>query len=145
MSNMFSGFDIRGRFGETLTVEYAWNVGKALADWLPDEGRVAVVCSSSSKPEVVKAVIEGLRLQGRNVIDGGQGDKQTLIQISTGSQTAGGVLIDHDDLENLETIELYQENATSVTSDTGLSQIASLVDAGNFVPAAVKGELTSIV
>ncbi len=142
---MFSGFDIRGRFGETLTVEYSWNVGKALADWLPDEGRVVVVSSASAKPEIVKAVTEGLRLQGRNVIDGGQGDKQTLIQISAGSQTAGAVLIDHDDLEHLETIELYQENATPITSDTGLSQIASLVDSGNFVPAAVKGELTSIV
>lgn len=145
MSNMFSGFDIRGRFGETLTVEYAWNVGKALADWLPQEGRVVIVSSASAKPEVIKAIIEGLRLQGRNVIDGGQGDRQTMIQISTASDTAGGVLIGHDDLENLETIELYQENATPITSDTGLTQIASLVDAGNFVPAAVKGELTSIV
>lgn len=142
---MFSGFDIRGRFGETLTVEYAWNVGKALADWLPEEGRVVVVSSASAKPEVVKAVVEGLRLQGRNVIDGGQGDQQTLAQVSSASETAGGVLIAHDDLENLETIELYQENATAITSDTGLSQIASLIDAGNFVPAAVKGELTSII
>lgn len=143
--SMFSGFDIRGRFGETLTVEYAWNVGKALADWLPEDGRVVVVSKASARPEIIKAVIEGLRLQGRDVLDGGQGDKQTVIQISAGSQTAGAVMISHDELEGLETIELYQENAAPVTSETGLAQIASLVEAGNFVPAAVKGELTSII
>ncbi len=142
---MFSGFDIRGRFGDTLTVEYVWNVGKGLADWLPTDGQVIVVSGPSANPGVVKALIEGIRLQGRGVIDGGQGDKQTLVQISSGAQTAGGVLVSHDELEHLETIELFQEEATPISSDTGLSQIASLVEAGNFVPAATKGELTSIV
>ena len=145
MSSIFSGFDIRGRLGENLTIEYVWNVGKGLADWLPEDGRVVVVASPTADPTIVKALTEGLRLQGRNVIDGGQGDKQTLAQITSGAQTAGGALIAHDDLENLETIELYQENATPITADTGLSQIAALVEAGNFVPAAAKGELTSIV
>lgn len=142
---MFSGFDIRGRYGDTLTIEYVWNVGKALADWLPNDGRVVIVSSALAKPEVVKSVIEGLRLQGRNVIDGGQGDKETLIQISNGAETAGGILIGHDELEQLETIELYSEGAQAITSDSGLSEIAALIEAGNFVPAAIKGELTSIV
>jgi phosphomannomutase len=142
---MFSGFDIRGRFGDTLTVEYVWNVGKALADWLPTDGSVVVVSSPTANSGVVKAIIEGVRLQGRNVIDGGQGDKATLIHVAGSSQAAGGVLIGHDDLENLETIELFQDEMAPVTSDTGLMQIAALVEAGNFVPAAVKGDLTSII
>lgn len=142
---MFSGFDIRGRFGDTLTVEYVWNVGKALADWLPEDGTVIVVSSPTANAGVVKAVIEGVRLQGRNVIDGGQGDKATLVHVAGSTQSAGAVLIGHDDLENLETIELFQEDITPITSDTGLSQIAALVEAGNFVPAAVKGDVTSII
>lgn len=143
MSSMFSGFDIRGRYGETLTIEYVWNVGKALADWLPQDGHIVVVHSSSAKPEIIKAVIEGLRLQGRAVIDGGEGDKAALVHVAGDAQAAGGILVGHDQLENLETIELYQETMAPITTDTGLSEIAALIEAGNFVPAATKGDLTS--
>lgn len=144
MSSMFSGFDIRGRFGETLTIEYVWNVGKALADWLPEDGSIVVLSSPNANPQVVKAIIEGLRLQGRPVVDGGQGDRAALVHIAGDTQAAGGVLVGHDDLENLETIELYQETIAPITSDSGLSEIAALIEAGNFVPAATKGELTSL-
>lgn len=143
MSNVFSGFDIRGRVDDSLTPEYAWNVGKAFADWLPEDGSVVVVSTQTAVPTIVKAVIEGLRLQGRTVIDGGQGDEQTLVQVSVASKTAGGVLVGHDGLENVETIQLYQENAVAITADNGLIEISDLVEAGNFVPAAVKGELTN--
>lgn len=142
--SMFSGFDIRGRFGDTLTVEYVWNVGKALADWLPQDGNVIVVSSQDANPQVVKAVTEGVRLQGRSVVDAGQGDKATLIHAAGETATAGGILVGHDGLEGLETIELFHETIVPITSDTGLSEIAALVEAGNFVPAATKGDLSSI-
>jgi phosphomannomutase len=138
--NMFSGFDIRGRYGEGMTKEYVWNVGKALADWLPEEGPVIVAHSEKANPEVLSAVVEGLRLQGRAVIDGGVGDKAAMVHLSGTTQAAGGVVVSHDELEDLETLELFQETATPITSDNGLSEIAALIEAGNFVPAAIKGE-----
>lgn len=142
--SMFSGFDIRGRFGDTLTVEYVWNVGKALADWLPQDGAVVVVSSPTANPAVIKAIVEGIRLQGRAVVDGGEGDKAALVHIAGTAEAAGGVLVGHDELEKLETIELYQETIAPITSDSGLTEIAALIDAGNFVPAATKGDLTAI-
>lgn len=145
MSSMFSGFDIRGRYGETLTIEYVWNVGKALADWLPQDGQVVVVSSPTANPSVVKAVIEGVRLQGRAVVEAASGDKATLVHVAGEVEAAGAILVGHDDLENLETIELYQETVTPITSETGLSEIAALIEAGNFVPAATKGDLTPFV
>lgn len=139
--SMFSGFDIRGRFGETLTVEYVWNVGKALADWLPQDGNIIVVSGQNANPQVVKAVTEGVRLQGRSVVDAGEGDKATLIHAAGETPTAGAILVGHDGLESLETIELFHDTIAPITSDTGLSEIAALVEAGNFVPAATKGDL----
>jgi phosphomannomutase len=44
MGNTFSAYDIRGRIEESLTVEYTWTVGKAFADWLPEQGSVVVGC-----------------------------------------------------------------------------------------------------
>lgn len=145
MSIIFSGFDIRGRIDDSLTPEYAWGVGKAFADWLPEDGSVVVVSDPAASQPIVHAVIEGLRLQGRNVLDGGQGDLESLVQINAAAKTAGGILVARDDLQNMETIRLFQENAVAINSDNGLIEIADLVEAGNFVPAAVKGELTSAI
>jgi hypothetical protein len=44
----------------------------------------------------------------------------------------------------MTTIELYQDEAKLIDSETGLQAIRDLVEAGNFVPAAVKGELTQL-
>ena len=72
---LISGYDIRGTEETGLTVECAWNVGKGLADWLPTAGNVAVVYAPAQEA-IARAVIEGLRLQGRGVVDGGHGDKE---------------------------------------------------------------------
>ena len=141
MSNIFSSFDIRGRIDDSLTPEYAWNVGKAFADWLPEEGHITVLSDVAAEPKIVHALIEGIRLQGRSVMDGGQGGAERLIQLTADNKPAGSILVSHDDVQGLEVIQLYQENGVAISSDNGLIEIGQLVDAGNFVPAAVKGDL----
>ncbi len=141
MSNIFSSFDIRGRIDDSLTPEYAWNVGKAFSEWLPEEGHITIVSDPAAQQKIVRALIEGIRLQGRNVVDGGQGDTQRLIELTADNKAAGSMLVSHDDIQGLEVIQLYQENGVALSSDNGLIDIAQLVEAGNFVPAAVKGEL----
>ena len=143
MSNIFSSFDIRGRLDESLTPEYAWNVGKAFADWLPEEGHITVVSEVSAEPKIVHAIVEGIRLQGRAVMDGGQGDAQHLIELTADNKPAGSILVSHDGIQGLEIIQLYQENGVALSTDNGLLEVSQLVESGNFVPAAVKGELLS--
>lgn len=140
---MISTSDIRGTAEADLTVETAWNVGKATADWLPTAGSVAVVYAPAQKT-LASAVVEGLRLQGRHVIDGGPGDGQAATTHITTSGLSGGVLVGFDQAESVATIEIYQDKGMLVTADTGLDEIRELVEAGNFVPAAIKGELTAI-
>lgn len=144
-TNMFKGMDIRGAAGETLTVETVWNVGKALADWLSTTGSVAVIESETADQELLNACVEGLRLMGRDVVKLGHGGKIALTEAIIHEGHSGGVLFSHDDLSNEVVIELYREEGKLIDSETGLNDIAVLVDAGNFVPAAVKGDLTAIV
>ena len=66
---LIGAYDIRGTKETGLTVECAWNVGKALADWLSTTGSVVVVYVPTQH-DIAEAVIEGLRLQGRNVVTG---------------------------------------------------------------------------
>lgn len=140
---LISAYDIRGTEETGLTLECAWNVGKALADWLPTGGSVAVMYVPTQK-HIAEAVIEGLRLQGRNVINGGNGSKDAAKSYVTTAGLSGAVAIGFDELEKVSTIELYQEDAKLIDSETGLKEIRAFVQAGNFVPAAVKGELTQL-
>ena len=140
---LISKYDIRGTEETGLTVECAWNVGKALADWLPTAGNVAVMYLPTQEA-IAKAVIEGLRLQGRDVVDGGHGDREAAKSYVTSAGLSGAAVIGFDELEKLITIELYQEDGKLITIETGLKEIREVVQAGNFVPAAAKGELTHL-
>ncbi|HMH70048.1 MAG TPA: hypothetical protein VK502_01495 [Candidatus Saccharimonadales bacterium] len=141
---LISAYDIRGTKETGLTVECAWNIGKALADWLPTAGSVAVAYVPT-QIDIARAIIEGLRLQGRNVIDGGNGGKDAAKSYVATAKLSGAVVVGFDELESQITIELYNDEVKLIDSSSGLQEIRDLIEAGNFVPAAVKGELTQLV
>lgn len=141
----FTSYDIRGKVQEGVSLEVAWNIGKALADWLSTYGKVTVLRGQEADERLCGALIEGLRLQGRDVVDGGIGGKTTIISRITEGGLSGGVLISHDAEQDVCVIELYDDKAQLISSSNGLKEIAELVEGGNFVPAATKGDLTAIV
>jgi phosphomannomutase len=136
-------YDIRGTDETALSVDYAWNIGKAFADWLPTDGRLIVAMQPAGE-QLAHALIEGLRLQGRSVISGGPLSKEQVSERVTTDKLSGGVLVGYDALQQTPTIEVYQHEGRLITSDTGLNDIVNVAQSGNFVPAAVKGELTSL-
>lgn len=141
MGSIFSVYDIRGRGDDSLNTEYVWNVGKAFAEWLADDGAIALVKHPDANQTTAHAFTEGALLQGRNVIDMGIGDQQGLIALLRDGRAVGGAIITHDALQNIEIITLLDAQGMGITAESGLSEIAELVEAGNFVPAAQKGEL----
>lgn len=140
---LIATYDIRGTEETGLTIDCAWNVGKAIADWLPEQGSVVIVCVAS-EGRLAGAAIEGLRLQGRDVTNAGVGDKFIALNLIATKGFAGAIVIGQDAVEQMTTIELYQHDATLIDSNTGLEEIRLLVEAGNFVPAVVKGNLVTI-
>lgn len=140
---MITDLDIRGTNETGLTMEYAWNVGKAAADWLPTAGSVIVLYVPAAQ-STAHAVIEGLRLQGRNVVDGGVGDKDAAVTHIKTSGLSGAVVIGVEESTGLTSIQIYKEDGSLVDRQSGLEAVAELIEAGNFVPAAIKGEVTAI-
>jgi phosphomannomutase len=140
---MITDYDIRGTNETGLTIECAWNVGKALADWLPTAGHIAVMYPATQH-DLANAIIEGARLQGRDVMDGGEGGQSiAATHIQTGG-LSGAAIVSVDAATGVSIIELLQETGRRIERETGLSEIVELVEGGNFVPAAVKGELSAI-
>lgn len=141
MANIFSMNDIRGRVDDSLTAEYAWNLGKAFAEWLPTDGLVLVTKSTDAHEQTVHAVIEGILLQGRDVQVLEQSDRQVAIASLNEGQFAGGICVSHDAAGGLEVIELFTAQASTVTADSGLGELSALTEAANFEPAPQKGSI----
>lgn len=145
MGITFSTNDIRGRADDTLTTEHAWSVGKALAEWLPEQGSVVVAKSETANTGIVRGLVEGLLLQGRNVVDAGVGDWQVAVNALSTADTVGGAHVTHDDIQNLEIITLLDASGVVIDAEKGLMEISALVvDSDNFLPAARKGEIKTV-
>ncbi len=141
--DIFRAYDIRGKAGTELTKEACWQVGQALADWLPGDGPVAVGHDMRVDSEQFsKAFIEGLRLQGREVWDIGLVTTD-MLYFSVGKfGLAGGAMVtaSHSPGE-YNGIKLCREEAKPIGIDTGLLEVRDVAMAGNLVPAEQKGEV----
>jgi phosphomannomutase len=138
INNIFKAYDIRGRVGTELTVDVTNGVGKALADWLPNEGPVAV--GRDMRPdsaELADAVIKGLQQQGRDVINIGEVTSD-MIYFAVGSLgLAGGAMVtaSHNPGE-YNGIKLCREEAKPIGLESGLAEIRDKVIAGEYQSAA---------
>lgn len=142
--SIFKAYDIRGKVGTELTADVAKAVGSALADWLPTEGTVAV--GRDMRPdsaELASAVIEGLRAQGRDVMDIGQVTSD-IIYFAVGHYgLAGGAMVTASHNPGADNgIKLCREEAKPIGIETGLADIRDAAIQGNFAPAEHPGSVT---
>lgn len=138
VSEIFKAYDIRGKVGSELTPIVTNAVGRALADWLPNEGAVAV--GRDMRPdsaELAAAVIEGLREQGRDVIDIGEVTSDMIYFAVGHLNLAGGAMVtaSHNPGE-YNGIKLCREEARPIGQDGGLFEIRDAIAADDFKPAA---------
>ena len=140
----FTDNDIRGTLTAGASLDFAWNVGRALSDFLPGEGAVAIMRSQNANDELVDALIEGMRLQGRTVCDALSGAIDSLRQVIAAGEYAGGVLVGTDTTTDQVIIELVEEDGEIINSQNGLSDIEMMIESGNLVPSVTKGELVML-
>lgn len=142
--SIFKAYDVRGKVGSELNSEVVRNIGRAFADWLPEDGPIAV--GRDMRPDskgLADAIIEGLTLQGRDVWNIGEVTSD-MIYFATGSnKLAGGVMItaSHNPGE-YNGIKFCRELAKPVGEESGLFEVRDLAAKGEFTEAASKGNVT---
>ena len=145
LSDIFKAYDIRGKVGSELTSDISERIGRALADWLPEEG--AVVVGRDMRPdsaELATSLIEGLRLQGRDVIDIGSITTDMMYFAVGHWNLAGGAMVTASHNPGAYNgIKIYRDQVTPVGLDSGLAEIRDLVLANDFAPATAEGDLDS--
>lgn len=141
--HIFKAYDIRGKVNTELTTELCERVGKATATWLPAEGLVAV--GRDMRPDskqLADAVIEGLRLQGRNVWDIGEVTSDMIYFAVGAYDIAGGVVVTAShNAGDYNGIKIYRDKVTPVGLDSGLAAIRDLARENSFTTDASYGSL----
>lgn len=146
VAHIFKAYDIRGKVGSELTAALAENIGRALAQWLPNEGPVAV--GRDMRPdseELASAMIRGLRAGGRDVKDIGMVTSDMIYFAVGDDNLAGGAMItaSHNPGE-YNGIKLCREEARPIGIESGLADIRDLALAGEFSDAASEGSLEKV-
>ncbi|MDQ3123536.1 MAG: phosphomannomutase/phosphoglucomutase [bacterium] len=140
---IFKAYDVRGKVGTELTTEVVELTGQAFGHWLPEYGAVAV--GRDMRPdsaELAAALIKGLQLQGRDVIDIGQVTSD-MIYFAVGTlNLAGGAMVtaSHNPGE-YNGIKLCREEAKPVGEESGLFEIRDVVLGQALAPASEPGKV----
>ncbi|MBP9667432.1 phosphomannomutase/phosphoglucomutase [Candidatus Saccharibacteria bacterium] len=140
---IFKAYDIRGIVGTELTTDTTYAIGCAIAQWLPVAGAVAVGRDMRlDSKDLANALINGLRSQGRDVIDIGEVTSDMIYFAVGNFDLAGGVVVTAShNTGDYNGVKIYRDKVTPVGLDSGLAEIRELAKHGNFEDAPHEGSL----
>jgi len=141
--DIFKAYDVRGVYGEDLTEEAVYRIGRATALYL-NVPEIAVCRDMRvSSPQLTAAAIQGITDQGVNVIDCGMTTTDELYFIVGYYNYPAGIMItaSHNP-KQYNGIKFCRAQAYPISLDTGLADIRDLAIRGNFPEPAHKGSVT---
>lgn len=143
-TEIFKAYDVRGKVGTELTTDVAERIGRAMAQWLPQSGPVAV--GRDMRPdseELAKAAMRGLVAGGRDVVNIGQVTSDMIYYAVGDGNLAGGIMItaSHNPGE-YNGIKLCQEQAKPMALEGGLGEIRDIAAANEFTDAVTPGQVS---
>ena len=141
---IFKAYDVRGKVGSELTPAVVEAIGTAFANWLPNEGSVAV--GRDMRPdsaELAKAMIAGLTSEGRDVIDLGEVTSDMIYFAVGHYKLAGGAVVtaSHNPGE-YNGIKFCRDEAQAIGIETGLLEIRDAAIKNQASPADKPGTVT---
>lgn len=136
----FKAYDIRGRVPDDLDETLAARIGMALSDVLGPGPVVLGRDVRLSSPGLQQALSEGLRGQGRDVLDIGLCGTEEVYFQTDHLGAAGGVMVtaSHNPMD-YNGMKLVRENARPISGDSGLFAIRDRAAAAPPPPAGHPG------
>ncbi|MBP1588570.1 MAG: phosphomannomutase/phosphoglucomutase [Kiritimatiellae bacterium] len=142
MAGIFKAYDIRGIYGETLTDDLAFTIGRAIATFLKPK---TVVVGMDMRPHSVPladALTRGLTMQGADVVRLGlcSTPMSYYANMKLGADASVMITASHNPGE-WNGFKICREQAIPISGVTGIADIEKLVTADIFAPAAVPGKV----
>jgi len=137
---IFSAYDIRGIYGENLTDEVAYRIGRAAAQVL-NVPEIAVGRDMRlSSPQLAAAILRGITDQGVNAVDLGMTTTDGLyFAVGKFEYPAGVMITASHNPGKYNGMKFCRAQAFPVSLESGLAEIRDLAVSGKFTESATKG------
>jgi phosphomannomutase len=141
--SIFSAYDIRGIYGDTLTEDIAYAIGRAAAQYL-NVPEIAVGRDMRlSSPQIAAGLIRGITDQGTNAVDLGLTTTDELyFGVGKFDYPAGVMVTASHNPGKYNGIKFCRAQAAPISVDTGLGDIRDIAVSGNFAQPTRKGTVT---
>lgn len=137
---LFGAYDVRGIYGEKLTEEAIYRIGRAAAQYL-NVPEIAVGRDMRlSSPQLSAALIKGITDQGVNVVNLGMTTTDELyFAVGKFNYPAGVMMTASHNPGKYNGVKFCRAQAFPISADTGLGDIRELAVSGKFAEPAAKG------
>ncbi len=141
--SIFKAYDVRGIYGENLTDEVAYRIGRAAGVYL-NVPEIAVGRDMRlSSPQLADALMRGLTDQGVNVVDVGMVTTDALyFAVGKFDYPAGVMITASHNPGKYNGMKFCRAQAFPISLESGLADIRDLAVSGNFPEASAKGHIT---
>lgn len=143
MAGIFKAYDIRGVYGESLTDEMAFRIGRAFVAFTGCRNVTVGRDTRLHSEALLKALTRGLTLQGADVIDLGLISTPMCYFANGWLKADAGIMItaSHNPRE-WNGMKLTRSEAVPISATTGIAEIERLVITGAFgPPTALPGKI----
>src|SRR5262245_56789276 len=135
----FKAYDVRGRIPDEIDEALAYDIGRAYAAFVKPR-RVAVGYDIRlSSPALAAAVRRGLRDCGSDVLDIGLCGTEGAYFATFAQKLDGGIMVtaSHNP-PDYNGMKFVREDSRPISADTGLKEIAALIETRTLPPPAAK-------
>ncbi len=139
---IFHAYDIRGIYGETLSDDVAYRIGRAAAQYLQVPEIAVGRDMRLSSPQLAAALLRGITDQGVNAIDLGMTTTDGLyFAVGKFNFSAGVMITASHNPGKYNGMKFCRAQAFPISLESGLSDIRDLAVSGTYTEPASKGQV----
>jgi hypothetical protein len=141
----FKAYDLRGRIPTELNADIAYRVARAYAQFLKPNRICVGRDIRLSSAELAGAVIRGLVDSGVDVIDIGLCGTEGVYFATSDLKVDGGIMVtaSHNP-PDYNGMKFVREGSRPISADTGLKDIRTIAEAGDFLTVAKPGSVSVV-
>lgn len=132
LSEIFKAYDIRGIYGQNLTEDVAYKIGRAFIHFLKCKNVVVGTDMRVSSPKLSRAFMQGVVEQGSNAIFIGQVCTDAVYFASGFMKKPGVMFTASHNPANYNGMKMCMSGAIPINEDTGLKAIKSIIEKNQY-------------
>lgn len=141
----FKAYDVRGRVPDELNAEVAYAIGCAYAEFLSPARVVVGHDIRLSSPQICDALVDGLLTSGVDVSHIGVCGTEEIYFATDHFGFDGGIVVtaSHNP-KDFNGLKMVRESSKPISADSGLNDIAAMVEKNEFTAASKRGEFSRL-